>query len=47
MIALAIVPLPFLCALPLLSLLPGRQPRKRDILALYFALLLTIHLIVR
>lgn len=39
--------LPFLCALPLLSLLPGRQPRLIHILALYGAILLTTYLITR
>ena len=39
--------LPFLCALPLLSLLPGRQPRLHHILALYGAILLTTYLITR
>lgn len=39
--------LPFLCALPLLSLLPGRQPRLVHILALYGALLLITYLIIR
>ena len=39
--------LPFLCALPLLSLLPGRQPRLAHILALYGALLLTTYLLTR
>ena len=43
----AFATLPFLCALPLLSLLPGRQPRLVHLLALYGALLLTTYLIIR
>ena len=43
----AFATLPFLCALPLLSLLPGRQPRLGPVVALYAALLLTTYLIIR
>ena len=43
----AFATLPFLCALPLLSLLPGRQPRLGHVVALYGALLLTTYLIIR
>jgi hypothetical protein len=39
--------LPFICALPLLSLLPGRQPRLSHVVALYVAFLLTVYLLTR
>ena len=43
----AFASLPFLCALPLLSLLPGRQPRLGHVVMLYGAILLTTYLITR
>ena len=43
----AFAALPFILSLPLLSLLPGRQPRLVHILALYGACLLTTYLLTR